>query len=133
MVVIWEKAKVFTTPLQQLISQRNFKCQMVVIWEKAKVSQLVTLSSFHCIVITDQTNWLLLYFNLFKFCYFLSFQFRSKPRRGDSLGKEHEIFLAEIHCQNVPVFVIDWPRYFKILNLLRNRPIKFIVVIEWPR
>jgi asparaginyl-tRNA synthetase len=40
-------------------------------------------------------------------------KFRSKPRRGDSLGKEHEIFLSRDHCQNVPVFVINWPKSAK--------------------
>jgi len=25
------------------------------------------------------------------------------------LGKEHEIFLVENYCGNVPVFIVDWP------------------------
>lgn len=40
-------------------------------------------------------------------------KFKSKPRRGAAIGKEHELFLVETHCQGIPVFVIDWPRSAK--------------------
>ncbi len=34
--------------------------------------------------------------------------FKVKPEYG-SLGTEHERYLAEEHCDGVPVFVVDWP------------------------
>ena len=36
-------------------------------------------------------------------------EFRSKPKYGEGLGSEHEIFLVEKYSNNVPVFIIDWP------------------------
>ena len=39
--------------------------------------------------------------------------FVSKPKYGEGFGNEHELFLVEKHCNNVPVHVIDWPKHTK--------------------
>jgi asparaginyl-tRNA synthetase len=36
-------------------------------------------------------------------------RFKSKPVCGAPLGKEHEIYLVESFCDNVPVFIVKWP------------------------
>lgn len=36
-------------------------------------------------------------------------EFQSKPRYGESFGNEHELFLVEKHCNNIPVHIVDWP------------------------
>ena len=48
-------------------------------------------------------------------------EFQSKPKFGHSFGNEHELFLVEKYCNNVPVYVIDWPKstkpfYSRLLN-----------------
>ena len=40
-------------------------------------------------------------------------EFQSKPKVGHSFGNEHELFLVEKYCNNVPVYVIDWPKSTK--------------------
>lgn len=40
-------------------------------------------------------------------------EFRSKPKYGEGFGNEHELFLVEKYCNNVPVHVIDWPKSTK--------------------
>merc|ERR1712156_392281 len=40
-------------------------------------------------------------------------KFEEKPDRLRGLGKEHELYLVEKHCQNVPIFIIDWPKETK--------------------
>ena len=40
-------------------------------------------------------------------------KFQEKPKRFEGLGKEHELYLVEKHCNNVPVFIIDWPKETK--------------------
>ena len=39
-------------------------------------------------------------------------QFEIKPDREKGLGKEHELFLVD-HCDQVPIFVINWPKSTK--------------------
>ena len=38
--------------------------------------------------------------------------FVSQVRKGQGLGKEHELFLVK-HCGDCPVFVVDWPHDIK--------------------
>ena len=40
-------------------------------------------------------------------------KFQTAPKKSEGLGKEHELYLVEKHCNNVPVFVIDWPKELK--------------------
>lgn len=39
-------------------------------------------------------------------------KFKSMPRRGESFGKEHELYLVE-HNNGVPVFIVEWPEDIK--------------------
>ena len=47
-------------------------------------------------------------------------QFETKPDRSEGLGKEHELYLVEQYCQNVPVFVIEWPKEIKSFYARRS-------------
>eukprot|EP00095_Tigriopus_kingsejongensis_P000392 snap_masked-scaffold19_size710362-processed-gene-0.5 protein:Tk00392 transcript:snap_masked-scaffold19_size710362-processed-gene-0.5-mRNA-1 annotation:"probable asparagine--trna mitochondrial" len=42
-----------------------------------------------------------------------SSKFKTRPVRGQAFGKEHELYLAEKYCKNVPVFITDWPASIK--------------------
>ena len=46
--------------------------------------------------------------------------FKVKPNRAEGLGKEHELYLVENHCNNIPVFIIDWPKSIKSFYARRS-------------
>ena len=39
--------------------------------------------------------------------------FKSRPQYGKSFGNEHELYLVETYCNNVPIHIIDWPKSTK--------------------
>ena len=49
-----------------------------------------------------------------------STSFKVKPNRAEGLGKEHELYLVENHCNNIPVFIIDWPKSIKSFYARRS-------------
>ena len=46
--------------------------------------------------------------------------FQTPAVRGQSLGKEHELYLAEEYCNNAPVFLVDWPSEVKPFYVRSN-------------
>ena len=40
-------------------------------------------------------------------------EFRTRPKYGEGFGNEHELYLVEKYCNNVPIHVIDWPKSTK--------------------
>lgn len=47
-------------------------------------------------------------------------KFQTQPDQSKGLGKEHEIYLVEDYCDQVPVFVIDWPKETKAFYCRRK-------------
>ena len=47
--------------------------------------------------------------------------FKTKPNFEEGLGKEHEVYLVEDYCNNVPVFIVDWPKAIKAFYARRSK------------
>ncbi|XP_063957667.1 asparagine--tRNA ligase-like isoform X1 [Lytechinus pictus] len=56
-------------------------------------------------------------------------QFEFKPLWGFDLQSEHEAFLV-CHCGNIPVFVVDYPKYIKPFYARLNSDDKTAAVVD---
>lgn len=55
-------------------------------------------------------------------------KFKSKPRQGDDLGAEHELFIVD-HTE-APTFVIDWPSDIKPFYMRHREGDESLVTIS---
>lgn len=60
--------------------------------------------------------------------------FQSKPIYGEGLGNEHELYLVEKHCSNIPVHIVEWPKSTKpFYTRLENTEIANAVDTLFPK
>ena len=87
--------------------------QQHIVGKKSKTPTTILNHFDHIDKVLDSKFIVMSYYEAFGILEKSSEKFQEKPDKIRGFGKEHEIYLVEKYCQNVPVFVIDWPKETK--------------------